>query len=63
MMFLEYLTAFFLLCIKTMSAQGIACYKCMTTDPNNDSCQDPFSSLLNEIQYDCQVRGNFSCVR
>lgn len=57
--FWEYLTTFwlyFLLFIKPISSQGVACYKCMTTDPNNDNCQDPFSSLLNPIQYNCQVK-------
>ena len=54
----EYFTIcslYFLLLIKPISNQGLACYKCMTTDPNNDSCRDPFSSLLNPIQNNCQV--------
>ena len=41
--------------IKSVSSQGLACYKCMTTDSRADSCQDPFSSLLNPIQINCQV--------
>ncbi|CAF1094330.1 unnamed protein product [Rotaria sordida] len=56
--FWEYLTAiifYFLLLIKPISNQGIACYKCMTIDANNDSCQDPFSSLLNPIHNNCQA--------
>ncbi len=58
MLFWKYLTTVCLLCIKLVSSQGVACYKCMTIDPNNDACQDPFSSLLNQIQYDCQVEEN-----
>jgi hypothetical protein len=53
--FLEYLPAIILVIIKSISGQGVSCYKCMTTDPNNDNCQDPFSSLLIPLQYDCQV--------
>ena len=51
----EYLTAIILVLIKSTSGQGVSCYKCMTTDPNDDTCQDPFSSLLIPLQYDCQV--------
>ncbi|CAF1592833.1 unnamed protein product [Adineta ricciae] len=43
------------LVIKLASSQGVSCFQCMTTDPNNDSCQDPFSSLLNPIQTNCQA--------
>ncbi len=56
--FWEYMTAFLLylfVLIKPISSQGLACYKCMTTDPTNDACQDPFSSLLNPIHNNCQV--------
>ena len=62
MLLWEYLTAFVLLCIKHISSQGLACYTCMTTDPTNDACKDPFSSILNNIQNNCQVekkRGEF----
>jgi hypothetical protein len=52
----EYLTAIVLVLIKSISSQGLACYKCMTTDPDNDACQDPFSSLINPIQNNCQVK-------
>lgn len=55
MLLLEYLTIFALIFIKIISSQGLACYTCMTTDPNNDACQDPFSSILNTIQNNCQV--------
>ncbi|UJR22789.1 hypothetical protein I4U23_025821 [Adineta vaga] len=41
--------------IRPLSGQGLSCYKCMTTDSNNDACQDPFSALLNPIQLDCQA--------
>jgi hypothetical protein len=41
--------------IKPISNQGLACYKCMTTDQNNDGCRDPFSSLINPVQINCQV--------
>ncbi|CAF0770155.1 unnamed protein product [Adineta steineri] len=54
----KYLTGIilhFLIIIKPLSSQGVSCYKCMTTDPTNDACQDPFSSLLNPIQNDCQA--------
>jgi hypothetical protein len=34
----------------------------MTKDPNNDACQDPFSSLLNQIEYDCQVEEIFAFI-
>lgn len=44
-----------LLCVKPAYSQGVACYKCMTTDPNNDLCQDPFSAISNPIQNNCQV--------
>ncbi len=57
-LFWEYLTAIILylfVFIKPISSQGVACYKCMTTDPNNDACQDPFSSLLNPVIPNCQV--------
>ncbi len=56
--FWEYLTAIIfhlLIVIKPISSQGVSCYKCMTTDPNDDACQDPFSSLLNPLQINCQV--------
>ena len=46
---------YFVIYIKPISSQGLACYKCMTTDPNNDACQDPFSSVLIPIQNNCQV--------
>lgn len=59
MLFLEYSTAFCLIFIKVISGQGLACYTCMTTDPNNDACQDPFSSILNTIQNNCQVEWTF----
>ncbi len=62
MLFWEYLTACLLLSIKLISSQGIACYKCITTDPNNDACQDPFSSVLNKIEYDCQVEEIFAFI-
>ncbi|CAF2683354.1 unnamed protein product [Rotaria sp. Silwood2] len=72
--FWEYLTViilYFLLVIKPISNQGISCYKCMTTNLNNDACQDPFSSLLNPIHNNCQAtsmgkNGTFSarfCVK
>jgi hypothetical protein len=63
--FWEYLTAFFLyflVLIKPISSQGLACFKCMTTDPTNDACQDPFSSLLNPIQNNCQVDTRFDYI-
>lgn len=56
--FWEYLTViivYLLVFIRPISSQGIACYKCMTTDMNNDTCQDPFSSLLNPVYINCQV--------
>ena len=49
------LILYFFILIKPVFNQGLACYKCMTTDPNNDDCQDPFSSLINPLQYNCQV--------
>jgi hypothetical protein len=51
----EYFIAIIMVLMKSIQSQGVSCYKCMTTDPNNDDCQDPFSSLLNPIQYNCQV--------
>lgn len=44
-----------LILIKPITNQGLACYKCMTTNFNNDGCRDPFSSLLNPVHINCQV--------
>jgi hypothetical protein len=52
---LSVLILYFLVFIKPTSSQGLACYKCMTTDRNNDGCRDPFSSLINPVQINCQV--------
>ncbi|CAF2884236.1 unnamed protein product [Rotaria sp. Silwood2] len=41
--------------IEPICSQGLACYKCMTTNPNDDGCRDPFSSLINPVQINCQV--------
>jgi hypothetical protein len=46
---------YFFVLIKPISSQGLACYKCMTTDSNNDGCRDPFSSFINPVQINCQV--------
>jgi len=53
---LSVLLLYFFIFIKPISSQGLSCYKCMTTNPNNDGCQDPFSSLINPVQINCQVR-------
>jgi len=50
------LIVYMLLLIKPILNQGVACYKCMTTDPKNDRCADPFSSILNPILNNCQVK-------
>jgi hypothetical protein len=42
--------------IKPISNQGLACYKCMTLNPNDEECSDPFSSINSPIQINCQVR-------
>jgi len=52
---LSVLIFYFFVFIKPTSHQGLACYKCMTTDHNNDGCRDPFSSLINPVQINCQV--------
>lgn len=44
--------------IKPISSQGLACYKCMTLNPNDEECSDPFSSINSPIQINCQVTGN-----
>ena len=44
-----------LILIKPITNQGLACYKCMTTNFNNDSCRDPFSSIINPVHINCQV--------
>ncbi|CAF3155150.1 unnamed protein product [Rotaria socialis] len=49
------LLIYMFLLIEPIESQGLACYKCMTTDPNNDGCQDPFSSLINPVQINCQA--------
>ncbi|CAF2308219.1 unnamed protein product [Rotaria sp. Silwood2] len=41
--------------IEPICSQGLACYKCMTTNPNDDGCRDPFSSLINPVQINCQA--------
>jgi hypothetical protein len=46
---------YFFVFIQPISSQGLACYKCMTTDPNDDGCRDPFSSLINPVQINCRV--------
>jgi hypothetical protein len=46
---------YLLVFIKPISNQGLACYKCMTTGPNDDGCRDPFSSLIHPVQINCQV--------
>ncbi|CAF2092485.1 unnamed protein product [Rotaria magnacalcarata] len=54
----EYLTAilfYFFLFMRPVSNQGIACYKCMTTSLDNDTCRDPFSSLINPVHLNCQA--------
>lgn len=63
--FWEQLSVFILyifVLIKPISSQGLSCYKCMTTNPNDDGCQDPFSSLINQIQTNCQVHGDISFI-
>ena len=52
---LSLLLFYIFLLIKPVSNQGLACYKCMTTDRDNDGCKDPFSSLINPVQINCQV--------
>jgi hypothetical protein len=54
---------YFFVFIKPISSQGLACYKCMTTNPSDDGCRDPFSSLINPVQINCQVDRmiSFSC--
>jgi hypothetical protein len=52
---LSVLILYFFIFIKPISSQGLACYKCMTTNPNDDSCRDPFSSLINTVHINCQV--------
>lgn len=49
------LMIWFLVLIKPVSNQGLACYVCMTGNPQNDSCADPFSSINNGVQSNCQV--------
>lgn len=49
------LVIYFLFFVKPILNQGVACYKCMTTNPKSDSCADPFSSILNPIQNNCQA--------
>lgn len=44
-----------LILIKPITNQGLACYKCMTTNFNNDGCRDPFSSIINPVHINCQV--------
>ncbi|CAF0779750.1 unnamed protein product [Adineta ricciae] len=54
----NYLTIFVLYCfllIKPVSNQGLACFKCMTTNPSDDGCRDPFSSVINPVQTNCQA--------
>ncbi|UJR26190.1 hypothetical protein I4U23_007533 [Adineta vaga] len=54
----EYLSIFLLYCfvlIKPISSQGLSCFKCMTTNPSDDGCRDPFSSLINPVQINCQA--------
>ena len=47
---------YFFVLFKPISSQGLSCYKCMTTNPNDDGCRDPFSSLINPVQINCQVQ-------
>jgi len=46
---------YILVCIEPISSQGLACYKCMTVNQENSGCADPFSSLVNPVQINCQV--------
>ena len=52
---LSVVIVYIFLLIKPITNQGLACYKCMTTNPNDDGCRDPFSSLINPVQINCQV--------
>lgn len=56
---LSLLILYILIIIDPITTQGLSCYKCMTTDPNSDGCQDPFSSIINPVQINCQVKSIF----
>ncbi|CAF1593032.1 unnamed protein product [Adineta ricciae] len=35
--------------------QALSCFKCMTTDFENDLCTDPFNPIDNRLEYECQA--------
>ena len=37
---------------------SLACFKCMTNNFENDSCSDPFHSIDNHLEGDCQATSN-----
>ncbi|CAF4904975.1 unnamed protein product [Rotaria sp. Silwood1] len=49
------LILYFSVLTEPISNQGLACYKCMTNNTENDGCRDPFSSLINPIHINCQA--------
>ncbi|CAF0910114.1 unnamed protein product [Adineta steineri] len=51
----EQFIVYFFIFLKPVSNQGLACYKCMTTNAEDDGCRDPFSSLINPVQVNCQA--------
>ncbi|CAF4139965.1 unnamed protein product [Adineta steineri] len=51
----EQFILYFFIFLKPVSNQGLACYKCMTTNAEDDGCRDPFSSLINPVQVNCQA--------
>lgn len=41
--------------MKPICSQGLACYRCMTNSPDDNDCADPFSSINNRIENNCQA--------
>ncbi|UJR13942.1 hypothetical protein I4U23_000945 [Adineta vaga] len=36
----------------------LSCFKCMTTNFENDTCKDPFNPIDNHLEIDCQATSN-----
>lgn len=52
-MFLITLVLFMLHFINDINS--LSCFKCMTTNFLNDTCSDPFNSIDNRIEHECQA--------
>ncbi len=52
-MFLSIIIIFILYCINPI--HSLSCFKCLTTNFQNDTCNDPFNPIHNRHEYECQA--------